>query len=291
MPSQTVSAVAITILSIFAIFLLLRCRLGRHTRQPYQPARARIEGGGVKRGLTPPEGAILLGRPLNLSLTLVLFELLRKGFVRQVAALPLVVEVADTFRMSGSGLSAAARGERRRLAAQELHKAMHPYEEAFLEILEAQSGIPVQDIDYGIAIQPLVRYVASRVGGYDLEDTRAYYRLIIDRAPKEARSDGVLTFERQKVFDRNFGWVLLGEDFGSVLDAVDYSYAPVWLRSLGDEGAGSLEGRRFSAWAQDVMAAMADAVAEEDVKLGLDKEMDTTTVTLMNEIARATFYG
>lgn len=263
------------------------------------PARARIEGGGVKRGLTPPEGAILLGRPLNVALTLVIFELLRKGFVHQVNAWPLVVEVSEAFRIRGSGLSAQARGGRRRKAAQELHKAMHPYEEAFLEILEANVGAPVQDIHYGIAIQPLVRYVASRVGGYDLEDTRAYYRLIIERAPREARSDGVLTFERQRVFDRNFGWVLLGDDFKTVLDAGDYSYVPIWWRERGSMGAeelrskntGAMGGKSFALWAQEVMAFMEGAVAEDDVKLGLDRETDTTTVTLMNEIARATFYG
>jgi hypothetical protein len=75
------------------------------------------------------------------------------------------------------------------------------------------------------------------VGGYSLEETRAYYRLIIERAPREARSDGKQTFDRQKVFDRNFGWVLLGEDFAAVLDQPDYSYVPVWQRQQGSVGA------------------------------------------------------
>lgn len=303
-------------LVLAAAWLLWRRR--RNAKPAYVPARARIEGGGIKRGLTPPEGAILLGRPLNVALTLVLFELLRKGFVKQITAWPLAVEVAEGFRTHGSGRSAQARGEQRRKAAQTLHKALHPYEEAILELLEEQPGIPVANIDYSIAIQPLVRYVAGRVGGYDLEETRAYYRLIVERAPREARSDGVLTFERQKVFDRNFGWVLLGEDFRAVLDTEDYSYAPVWLREgsrdVGKSGSQEVKqsgnrevetsrpqdiqtsrllglGKSFAEWAGEVMEAMQGAVAEEEIKLGLDKETDTTTVTLMNEIARATFYG
>jgi hypothetical protein len=273
-------------------------KLFRRKSTPYQPAVARIEGGGIKRGLTPPEGAVILGKPLNVTLTLVIFEMLRKGFLRQASATPLVVEVAEAFRTHGSGLSAQARGEQRRKAAQAINAALHKYEEPFLELIEEKPGIPATELDFGIAIQPLVRYVAGRVGGYNLEETRAYYRLIIDRAPREARSDGKLTFERQKVFDRNFGWVLLGEDFGSVLDQEDYSYVPVWMRiEQGSRGDGEQGSERqhvfpgFAQWAKGVMGAMEGAVDEKDVKLTLGKETDAVTATLMNDVARATFYG
>ena len=248
---------------------------------------------------------MILGKPLNITLTLVIFEMLRKGFLRQVSATPLVVEVAEAFRTHGSGLSAQARGERRRKAAQAINAALHKYEEPFLELIEERPGIPVTELDFGIAIQPLVRYVAGRVGGYNLEETRSYYRLIIDRAPREARSDGKLTFERQRVFDRNFGWVLLGEDFGSVLDQEDYSYLPVWQRQTPspthpgvanqrEKGKGAdpkASSTSFALWAKDVIAAMEGAVDEKDVKLTLGKETDAVTATLMNDVARATFYG
>jgi len=276
------------------LFLLLAfffVRLRRRAAAPYQPAVARIEGGGIKRGLTPPEGAVLLGKPLNLTLTLVIFDMLRKGFLRQTAATPLTVEVAEDFRTHGQGLSAQARGEKRRKATQAINATLHKYEEPFLEILETNPGIPVHQLDFGVAIQPLVRYVAGRVGGFNLQETRDYYRLIIERAPREARSDGKLTFERQKVFDRNFGWVLLGEDFASVLDGDDYSYLSAWLREPRGPGAAALGGRSFAAWTNEVIKEMEAVVGEEDVKLGLERETDSVTATLMNEIARATFYG
>lgn len=253
----------------------------------------------MKRGLTPAEGAVLLGRPLNVTLTLVVFELLRKGIVRQMAADPLTVEVAEAFRVQGSGLSVQERGERRRLAAQKINATLHKYEEPFLEIIEANPGVPVRKLDLGVAVQPLVRYVAGRVGGYGLEDTREYYRLIIDRAPREARSDGSLTFERQKIFDRNFGWVLLGDNFAAVLDQADYVYVPVWMRSQAASPAlppeavpGTLPtGSSFAAWAKDVMASLDGVVAEQDVKLTLGREEDATTARLLGEITKATFYG
>jgi len=278
-------AALLGLLLVFAAHAALAVRSRR--AQPYTAAMARIEGGGVKRGLTPPEAAVLLGRPLKLTLTLVLFEMLRKGFLRQTAAWPLALEVAPAFKTHGKGLTVGERGERRRQAAQAIPAALHPYEEAFLEILEEQSGQPAAEVDYSIAIQPLVRYVASRVGGFDLAESQDYYRLIIERAPKEARSDGVLTFEREKVFDRNFGWVLLGPDFRAVLDADDYAYTPVWLRTT----APDLNGKTFAAWAADVIDSMEDVVAEEEVALSQQSESDLLTATLMNQIARATFYG
>lgn len=288
---------------IARLFGRLLTAVGLRRITPYQPAVARIEGGGIKRGLTPAEGAVLLGRPLNVTLTLVIFEMLRKGFLHQVSGTPFVVEVTQAFRARGTGLSVQARGEQRRKAAQAINAALHKYEEPFLELIEAQPGTPVTELDFGVAVQPLVRYVAGRVGGYNLEETRAYYRLIIERAPREARSDGKLTFERQKVFDRNFGWVLLGEDFDSVLDQPDFSYVPVWVRrsevlsptsggqEVKSESVSLPPDRSFATWAKDVMAAMEGAVDEKDVKLTLGKETDAVTATLMNDVARATFYG
>jgi hypothetical protein len=266
-------------------------RLRGGAAAPYTPALARIEGGGVKRGLTPPEGAVLLGRPLNVTLTLVLFEMLRKGFLLQTQASPLIVEVAQAFRTRGSGLSPLDRGEKRRKAGQAINAALHKYEEPFLEIIEANPGKPLHEMDFGIAVQPLVRYVAGRVGGFSLQESRDYYNLIIDRAPKEARSDGKLTFERQKIFDRNFGWVLLGLDYASVLDQPDYSYLPVWLRAPRGLGAEALGGRSFVAWAQEVFKSMEGLIDEKDVKISLGQDSDAITATLLGDIARTTFYG
>jgi hypothetical protein len=290
-------------------------RLRHRDAAPYQPAIARIEGGGIKRGLTPAEGAVLLGRPLNVTLTLVIFEMLRKGFLLQTAAEPLVVAVADAFRTHGSGLSAQARGDKRRQAAQAIPATLHVYEEPFLEILESNPSVPVAKLDFGVAVQPLVRYVASRVGGFSLQETRDYYKLIIERAPKEARSDGKLTFDRQKIFDRNFGWVLLGDDFAAVLDQPDYSYVPVWMRKAsnvqGMPRAEPLQARggrggpkslsfstsdfghwtSFASWTQGVFASLEGAIDEKDVKLTLSQESDAVTATLLSDIGRATFYG
>ena len=288
--------------SLLIVFVLISVRLYRNRRLrsavPYEPAVARIEGGGIKRGLTPPEASVLLGKPLNLTLTLVIFEMLRKGFLKQETPSPFTVGVDKAFGTRGSMLSVQERSEKRRKAAQKINAALHLYEEPFLEIIEANPGKPVHQLDFGIAVQPLVRYVAGRVAGFNLQETRDYYRLIIERAPKEARSDGTLTFEREKVFDRNFGWVILGEDFERVFDQEDYSYVPVWLRTSDVQRpeSGKIEanfphGKHFATWAKEIINSMEGVILPEDVKFGLGSDEDAVTATLMSEIARATFYG
>ena len=253
---------------------------------PYEPALARIEGGGIKRGLSAPEASVLLGRPLNLSLTLVLFEMLRKGFLVQEQAIPLTVAIAPPFQIKRANLSLNEIKEQRRGAAQQLPAALALYEEAFLEVLETQHG-RASKIHFSIAVQPVIRFVAGRVGGYSLAETRAYYEALIERAPKEARSDGVLTIEREKVFDRNFGWLLMHPDFPSLLDQDDYSYQPVWWR----KDPSLVPDKSFATWARQVIDEMAANPSLESVKIELGEEEDLLSATLMNDIARATFYG
>lgn len=288
MTIQSVLLIVFLAALVYAAVRLWRWR--QANLQAYAPASARIEGGGVKRGLTPAEGAVLLGYPLPVTLTLVLFEMLRKGLLVQEAAQPLTVAVAEPFRTQGRGLSPQARGEQRRAAAQQINATLHLYEEPFLEIIEANPGRPVAELDLGVAVQPLVRYVASRVAGYSLSESRDYYRLIVERAPREARSDGRLTFERQKVLDRNFGWVLLGEDFVGVFDAAELVYAPVWLRPPRGSGT-ELGAMSFARWAETVVDSLAGLVAEADVQVNLGREEDVTTAQLLSDIARTTFYG
>lgn len=274
-------------LAILGALVIQSLLISQKSPKSYTGALAKIEGGGIKRGLTPSEVAIVLGKPLKLTLTLVIFEMLRKGFLTQAGQDPFTVEVAEPFQTHGLSLSVQERGDKRRKAAQQIPSPMQLYEEAFLEIFETNPSLAVNEIDYGVALQPLVRFVAGRVGGFDLEETRDYYRLIIDRAPKEARTDGALTFEREKVFDRNFGFVLLGENFINTFDQADYSYIPKWMR----KSATVIEDQTFAHWAMAIIDSMQGVVDEEEIQLGISKEMDLLSATLMNEIAQATFYG
>ncbi len=284
------------IFQLVSFFLLLALivwneRLQAARRRNYLSAQARFEGGGIKRGFTPPEAAVLLGKPFNITLTLLLFGMLRKGFLRQVGDAPLHVEIVPEMRTRERSLNPQKRADLRRQGAQELNMVLHPFEEPFLELLETESGKPLREVDFGITVKPFVEDVARRLGGFDLGETQEYYRLIIQRAPKEARSDGVLVKDRQKVFDRNFEWILLQEGFAAILDGADFSYAPKWLRNEQGEASQLAGTKTFAEWAAGVMEEMKYAISPEDLEVKLGKSLDGVSATLMSEIARATYYG
>ncbi|HHX41848.1 MAG TPA: hypothetical protein GX715_17980, partial [Armatimonadetes bacterium] len=103
-------------------------------RRRYLPPVAQVEGGGVLRGLSPAEAAVLLEMPLKKVLLLVLFGLLRKGVLRELRSSPWELEVVEAFRTYGAGLP-DRKAERLR-AARDSGGVIHPYEHAFLDALE-----------------------------------------------------------------------------------------------------------------------------------------------------------
>ena len=88
------------LLSLPAVVVLIGLNewlLGRR-KSHYMPPIAQVEGGGIKRGLTAPEAAVLLELPVAKALSLVIFGMLKKGILRQAQADPLTVEVDEAFR-------------------------------------------------------------------------------------------------------------------------------------------------------------------------------------------------
>ena len=101
--SCSTSARAGTCSSLPAVVVLIGLNewlLGRR-KTHYMPPIAQVEGGGIKRGLTAPEAAVLLELPVAKVLSLVIFGMLKKGILRQVQADPLLVAVNEPFLIEG----------------------------------------------------------------------------------------------------------------------------------------------------------------------------------------------
>lgn len=259
-------------------------------RIPYLNVVARIEGGGIKRGLIAPEAAVLLGKPFNIILSIIILGLLKKGILILKKSNPLVVKVASDYYPKDQMLNIEDRAELRRQAAQRNHLVVYPYEEMFIELFASDSNVVVHEIDYAILIKPLIKMVAERIAGYDLEETRNYYKLIIRRAPKEARVDGMLVSEKQIVFDRNLLWVLLDEDYQAVLNAEKNTYIPDWMQ--GNQGEADFgEMNSFAGWVSNIYESMEGCVPESIAEIKLGKEIDRVTASLLADISQATFYG
>jgi hypothetical protein len=164
--------------------------LGRR-KKSYLPALAHVEGGGIKRGLTAPEAAALLEMPLNKLLGLVIFGLLKKRVVTILKDEPLTVAVSESFR-AASLSSKKERDKQRRAAAQEAGVVLHLYEHGFLDMIEAKPDLAVHKMDFSGPMRVMLKHTGSRVSGFNINETKEYYRKIVRRAVTEAQTIGDL---------------------------------------------------------------------------------------------------
>jgi hypothetical protein len=259
----------------------------RKRKNSYLPAIAQVEGGGIKRGLTAPEAAIILEQPINKVLTLLIFGMLKKGMLKQTGDDPLKVELAPEFSPPEDKGEDRQRHSHWFKVAREQKIILHSYELPFLDVIERRPNIPVNEYDFGAAMRELIKHAAGRMQGFDLSDTQDYYRSIIKRALTEANEIGDVE-QREKTLDRNLEWVLMNEDYGDVFAPRGrrYRYRPIWIRpigfgygggggggpSLGGGGGGGLSdaggattfgdvAASFAGWTENTMGRMADAIA------------------------------
>lgn len=248
----------------------------RKTR--YLPAIAQVEGGGIKRGLTAPEAAIILEMPLNKVLTLIIFGLLEKGLVRQTNESPLAVEVAHEFR--GPEKKAKIRRDHRLQVAQNLGIVVRSYEHPFLDLIEDRPGDPLHKIDFSQPMEKLIQHTADRMKGFDFSDTQDYYKKIIARAMKEAGQIGDIP-EKERYLDRHLQWLLLDDDYPTVFTSRQYHYRPIWVRpfassdriggpTLSPSKTGTTYGGRtslgdvaasFAGWTENTMGHLASSIS------------------------------
>jgi hypothetical protein len=232
----------------------------------YLPAMATVEGGGIKRGLTAPQAAVLLERPVKQVLTLVIFGLLKKGFLRLVQDDPLTVEVVPELR--------CARRARQREAARQ-GTTIHGYEQPFVDLLQAHTG-PVAECDLTAPVRGLIRSTAERMKGFDLAETKAYYLRIVQQAWKEAESIGEIP-QRTEVVNRNLDWMLLDGNWGGRFTTWHdrgYHYRPNWFPrgaigggAASDRGGSSTSSTSlgevaasFAGWAENTGGRLASAI-------------------------------
>lgn len=247
----------------------------KRRRARYMPALVSTEGGGIKRGLTAPEAAALLELPIGKVLGLVVFGLLKKNIVRQVAGDGLRVETAPAFALGPRPVESEEAQRRRRAAAQEAGTIVHGYEHPFLDVIDAHPGEDLKTLDFGAALKGLVERLAQRLKGFDVEESREYYRYVVRRALREARSIGEIE-QRRRYLDDHLDWVLIDDDSPELLTQPGLSYWPRWHHagrgaSLGGAvGSGSAAGgaevafsdvaASFAGWSESTLGNLASGL-------------------------------
>ncbi len=190
----------------------------RRRKAKYLPAIASVEGGGIKRGLTAPEAGVLLEMPVNKVIALVLFGLMKKGAIRQKTKDPVM------FRTEPKLPSDAI---------------LHAYEKDFLKVLKRnETRDSIGKIDFSSEIKSIVSSVATRMVGFDVEETREYYRHIISRAWKEAQVIGEVE-SWQKKMDEKVDWMMLDRDFDTRFQPYQSRYIPRSYRIATSSASGS----------------------------------------------------
>lgn len=278
------------------ILMLLNERFLRRRRRGYMPPIAQVEGGGIKRGLTAPEAAVLLEMPLARVLGLVIFGLIRKGVLRAVQTEPLVVEVDEAFRTQDADrlekIVEEGQTAYHRKTADGRDVVLHVYERPFVFLIENNPGKPIERLNFGMAMKRFIELTAKRMAGFDLSDTQDYYRAIVRRAVEQAKSVGDIQ-QRAERIDRDFDWIFMGPDptiFGG-------PYRPRWFprHDRWDTGRGGtpvgpsfptgpgspsapyggLPGETsfgdvaasFSGWAENLMGGLASSVSPSALNL------------------------
>lgn len=262
------------------VFFAIIRAIVRGSKPNYLPPIAQTEGGGIKRGLTAPEAAVLLELPLTKILGLVIFGMLEKGLIRQTDHDPLKLEVIEDFRVANRPNMAddASRAKFRRQVAQQKGTVIHAYELPFLNLIELHPNTDVSKLAVVKPMQALVDGVAAKMKGFDLSDTQDYYRRVIDRALEQAKGIGDVE-QRQAYLDQYYPWVMMQPNYRPVMSMGNHHYWPIWARpSVSSAGSGaqgvgkaaSGSGRStttfgdvsasFAGWAESTMGGMAAAI-------------------------------
>ncbi len=177
----------------------------RRRKMQYLPPTMKVEGVGIKRGLTAVEAAILLETPLDKVLTMILFSLVKKGAITVLDDRPLKVQVSDP-----------------------LPQGLHSYEEKFLQAVKADNTLSESKLRS--AITGLIKAVNAKMKGFSRKESVAYYRDIVRRAwgqVEEAQTPEV----RSQRFDEGLEWTMLDDDFDDRTKRVFRTgpvYVPMW---------------------------------------------------------------
>ncbi len=200
--------------------LLVGLRIRRARRKPrYFRAEICLEGGGVKRGLTAVEAALLLEVPLSRVLTMVIFGLAKKGVVRIAGKSPLRLEVL------GEKL-----GDRTWRLPDGRAIKLWSHEPPFVQAFADQKGTSVENMTLDAPFEKAIDRTVAEMATFDLEETRSYYRFIVSRAWRQvkAETDWEARFKRT---DKDLEWLMVDEGWDASMKGLALSgrrYHPWW---------------------------------------------------------------
>lgn len=190
----------------FLLIIVVSVRQSQKRKLKYLPPKIKIEGHGIKRGLTAVEAAILLEKPADKILTMILFSLLQKGAARVTRQDPLQLEILDAPDLK-------------------LRKYETQFLEAFKETGEAKRKKELQDL-----MVSLIKSVGEKMKGFSHRETVRYYESIMKKAWEQVEKADTPEV-KSELYDKHMGWTMLDKDFEDRTRDVFRSgpvYVPIW---------------------------------------------------------------
>jgi hypothetical protein len=193
-------------LGFFVLIVVISVSTSRKRKLKYLPPKIRIEGHGIKRGLTAIEAAILLERPADKILTMILFSLIQKEAAKVLEQDPIQLEFSDP-----------------------LPDNLRKYEKQFIQAYQDQSGRERKAALQDLMID-LIKSVGKKMEGFSHKETVRYYEEIIKRAWQQVVDADTPEIKSEK-FNDHMGWTMLDEDFENRTQDVFRRgpvYVPIW---------------------------------------------------------------
>ncbi|GAB4405340.1 MAG: hypothetical protein OHK0052_27390 [Anaerolineales bacterium] len=154
----------------------------------YLPPKIRIEGHGIKRGLTAIEAAVLMEQPVDKILTMILFAVIKKGAAQVEKADPMEIRVLSP-----------------------IPEDLRQYEREFLDAFTIKNKQARQKALRDTFIN-LVNSVAVQMKGFSRKETVEYYKKITEKAWKMVEDAATPEVVSQK-YDEVMEWTMLDKNY------------------------------------------------------------------------------
>jgi hypothetical protein len=193
-------------IGFMVLIIVVSVSSSKKRKMKYLPPKIRIEGHGIKRGLTAIEAAILLERPADKIFTMILFSLIQKNAAQVISQDPMKLEFSDPLPVS-----------------------LRKYETQFIEAFQKDSD-RVRKTELQDLMIDLIKSVGKKMEGFSHKESVRYYEDIIKRAWKQVEDAETPEVKSEK-YNSHMGWTMLDGEFEDKTQDVFRSgpvYIPIW---------------------------------------------------------------
>ncbi|NSW52222.1 MAG: hypothetical protein HPY85_06945 [Anaerolineae bacterium] len=183
---------------------ILQSKQQKKRKLQYLPPKVRIEGHGIKRGLTAVQAALLLEKPMDQIITMILFSVIRKGAAEVIQQNPLKIR-----------------------ALEPEPEGLYPYEKEFIEAM-LEPKMTSQRRKLQITMTNLVKSVNEKMKGFSFKETVAYYEDIVKRAWTQVETAGTPDIAMES-YDKYMAWTMLDDDYQGRTQTVFANTRPVYV--------------------------------------------------------------